>query len=113
MNTYKIWSQRFFPKVFGVVFFIYGQAFASEYKDATKATTKAFLIQSGIRDKINRVKSEQVKAVKTIATEYNFERELVLVGVTVQALKDKSVLFQHNGFNFMVYPNQIQVRFNF
>lgn len=107
------WSQIVFPKVLGAGFLICTVAEGSQYQDAAAAARRAFVVQSGVKAKVDSLKREYLNQAKTIVKRNYLEEEVAAIGLTAEIIRTRTILIQHNGIDYLIYPNGIKVRFNF
>lgn len=107
------WSRTVLPKVFGAVFLVCGVSEASQYTSALNSASKALIIQSGVRDKVNSIKRNYTKQARELLKQANIEKEVSTIGATVQIIREKSISIQYDGVDYQLLPNEIRVRFHF
>lgn len=113
MLTCDKWSRTILPKVLGAVFLTCGTSEASQYTEAFNTASKAFVIQSGIRDKVNSIKRNYANQARELLKQADIEKEVGALGATVQIIRDKSINIQYDGVDYQLLPNEIRVRFHF
>jgi|GEM_PF-7021528 len=109
----KQWSRTILPKVFGAVFFISTSSEASQYTEALNTASRAFVIQSGIRDKVNTVKRHYANQARELLKQADVEKEVGAIGAAAQIIRDKSISIQYDGVDYQLRPNEVKVRFYF
>lgn len=107
------WSQNIFPKVFGAVFCFCTPCFSSDYIEAVSAAKRALLIQSGAQKKIQEAKRQYARQAVELVKEYNLTKEAAALGTVIQIARERSVLIQHNGTDYMIYLNEVRIRIHF
>jgi hemin uptake protein HemP len=104
-------SQTISLKILGVVFC--SSCWATDYTQAITVAGRAGLIQSGAKERITRLKNQYVKDAKALLNQYDLTSEAATLGAAVQVAKEKKILIQHHGTEYLIGPREIKIRIQF
>lgn len=111
-----LWSRKFFPKVFGGVFFIAiscSPAKPDDSVEAINAASRAAFIATGLRDYTKDIQKEYTKRLWRRVKLWGIENEVLLAGASAVIARDKRVSFNFKGTNVSLGINSVYIKREF